>query len=225
MNHARTLARIAAIGCTVATGGNAMAGIVTVTLGYELIVTNDDIAIAVFEPSLTTVPYPSGPLLENSLRLGFALTPFSGTLSALIQGNGLPVFPPEPFQTPALVVDSGLDQLGKTIGSTRVWDKPIYSTSTGDLRPAAIGQLGDDGDFDIRPVPNGGSAYIGYGKSDLSMYGFMQIERISLTQWKLIGYRYDDSGAPVLVQNLIPSSPSLVALGLGISGLGIRKRR
>lgn len=202
-----------------------MAGIVTVVLSEELIVTNGDLKIALFEPTLTTEPSPSGPLLENSLRLKFTVPPLEGIITAVIQGNGLPPFPPEPFQTPALVVDSGLDQIGKAIDSSRVWAKPSYSTSTGDLRPVELYQVGDDGDFDIRPIPNGGSAYIGYGKSDLSMYGYMQIERVSLTQWKLIGYRYDDSGAPVFVQDLIPSASSVVALGLGISGLGIRKRR
>ncbi|QYK48940.1 MAG: hypothetical protein KF838_03595 [Phycisphaeraceae bacterium] len=225
MSHAQTLARIAAIGCTVALGGDAMAGIVTVKLSHELIVTNGDIRIALFEPTLTTEPSPSGPLLENSLRLRFTVPPLEGVITAVIQGNGLPPFPPEPFQTPSLVVDSGLDQIGKTVGSSRVWAMPSYSSSTGDLRPVELYQVGDDGDFDIRPIPNGGSAYIGYGKSDFSMYGFMQIERISLTQWKLIGYQYDDSGAPVVVQNLIPSAPSLVTLGLGVSGLGMRKRK
>ncbi|MBX3316459.1 MAG: hypothetical protein KF902_06290 [Phycisphaeraceae bacterium] len=225
MSHAQTLARIAAIGCTVALGGDAMAGIVTVTLSHELIVTNNDMVIALFEPALTTAPYPAGPILRNSLKLGFVTLPFSGTLEAGISGNALPQFPPFPYQTPALVVDGGLNQLNTEINSMRVWDTPVYSSSTGDLRPASISQTGDDGDFDIRPIPDGGSVYIGYAKSDFSMFGFMQIQRVTLTQWRLIGYEYNDSGVPVLVRNLIPSSPTVVALGMGAAAAANRKRR
>ncbi len=191
----------------------ARADLITVVLDHELIVTNNDIVIACFEPELTTQPFPSGSLLTNSLRFSFRSLP-SGTVSALIAGNDLPQFPSSPFQTPALVADLGLNQRGTQINASRVWDTPTYDASTGDLMPASLGQRGDDGDFDIRAIPDGGSGYVGYATSDLTRFGYMQIQRLSLTQWRLVGYRYDDAGAPVIVENLIPAPTTLVALGL-----------
>ncbi len=200
----------------------ARADLITVVLDHELIVTNNDIVIACFEPALTTQPYPSGLLLTNSLKLGFVLTPFSGTVEATVSGNGLPPLPPEPFQTPSLLVDGGLNQLGTLVKRTRIWDMPSYSSSTGELSPASIGQTGDDGEIDIRAIPDGGSGYVGYATSDLTMFGYMQIQRLSLTQWRLVGYRYDDAGAPVLVENLIPAPSTLAALTL--AALATRRR-
>lgn len=192
----------------------ARADLITVTLDHQLIVTNNDIVIACFEPALTTQPYPSGLLLTNSLKLGFVLTPFSGTVEATVSGNGLPPLPPEPFQTPSLLVDGGLNQLGTLVKRTRIWDMPSYSSSTGELSPASIGQTGDDGEIDIRAIPDGGSGYVGYATSDLTKFGYMQIQRLSLLEWRLVGYRYDDAGAPVLVESLIPAPGTLAAFSL-----------
>ncbi len=192
----------------------ARADLITVVLDHELIVTNNDVRIACFEPELTTAPYPSGGTsLRNSLRFGFTMRP-SGTVVSGIVGNTLPPFSSTPFETPALLADLGLNQLDSWVDSSRIWSLPTYDPRTGDLAEASIGQIGNDGEIDIRAIPDGGSGYVGYATSDLTKFGYMQIERISLTQWRLVGYRYDDAGAPVLVENLIPAPATLVALGL-----------
>ncbi len=201
-----------------------MAGIVTVVLSDELIVTNNDVAIACFEPVLTTVAFPSGPLLKNSLRFSFRTLP-SGTVSALITGNDLPQFPSSPFHTPAIVADLGLNQVGTQIDANRVWDTPTYDATTGDLMPAFLRQTGDDGEIDIRPIAVGSFGYVGYATSDFSAFGYMQIEKLSLTSWRLVGYSYEDSGNPIVVQNLVPSSATGLGIGIGMAMTGVRKRR
>lgn len=55
-------------------------------------------------------------------------------------------------------------------------------------------------------------AYIGYASSNITSFGYMQIERVTDIDWKLIGYAFDPSGAPILVENLIPAPASLAAL-------------
>lgn len=199
-----------------------MAGIVTVTLSHELIVTNNDIRVACFEPELTTASIPGGTVLRNSLRFAFSVRP-SGTVVSGIAGNTLPLFPSEPFQTPALLADLGLNQLDSWIDSSRIWSFPRYDASTGDLDPASIGQIGDDGEIDIRAIPNFGYGYVGYGKSDLSMFGYMQLQRLSLTQWRLVGYAYEDAGNPIKVIDLVPSAPTLLPLAAGLAVAGRRR--
>ncbi|MBX3362008.1 MAG: hypothetical protein KF912_08845 [Phycisphaeraceae bacterium] len=68
--------------------------------------------------------------------------------------------------------------------------------------------------MDITTIPDGGSGYVGYATSDLTKFGYMQIQRLSLYEWRLVGYRYDNAGAPVLVENLIPAPATLAALAL-----------
>lgn len=226
MNRQSTLARIAALGCAIAIGGNAMAGFVTVRYSdhfeEDLIVNNNDIFIAGFTPALTTAPTTPGIYLHNSMR--FAFEPSGDRVSALVSGNSLPVFPPEPFSTLALCVDGGVDQLGTTIGAAREWLFPEFDLSTGAVQPASLFQLGDSGTINISIIPDNGFAFVGYATSDLSMFGYMQIQRLSLYEWRLIGYAYDDSGAPVVVQNIVPSGSTLAMLGVG-AGVSGRTRR
>ena len=190
----------------------ARADLITVVLDHELIVTNNDVRIACFETELTTSPFP-GPSLRNSLRFAFTVYP-SGTVESNIVGNTLPPFSSTPFETPALLADLGLNQLDSWVESSRIWSLPTYDPRTGDVAEASIGQIGNDGEIDIRAIPNGGSGYVGYATSDLTKFGYMQIQRLSLLEWRLVGYRYDDAGAPVLVENLIPAPATLAALGL-----------
>ncbi|QYK48941.1 MAG: hypothetical protein KF838_03600 [Phycisphaeraceae bacterium] len=81
----------------------------------DLIVNHNDIFIAGFTPALTTAP--TDTILHNSLR--FAFEPSGGNITALISGNDLPLFPPEPFLTLSLCIDGGLNQLGTTMDSSR----------------------------------------------------------------------------------------------------------
>lgn len=221
MNYSMTRTLALAAASTLVLGGNAMAGIVTVVLSEELIVTNNDMRVACFEPELTTSQFP-GPSLKNSLRFAFSVRP-SGTVDSNIIGNTLPAFPSTPFQTPALLADLGLNQLNSWIDSSRIWSFPRYDASTGDLDPASIGQIGDDGEIDIRAIPDFGYGYVGYAKSDLSMFGYMQLQRLSLTQWRLVGYAYEDAGNPIKVIDLVPSAPTLVPLVAGLAVAGRRR--
>lgn len=222
MNRTAQLARLATFGCALAIGGNAMAGIVTVVLSEELIVTNNDIRVACFEPELTTSPYPStGPSLRNSLRFGFIVRP-SGTVVSGIVGNTLPPFSSTPFQTPALLADLGLNQLNSWIDPSRIWSLPTYDPKTGDVAEASIGQIGDNGEIDIRAISDFGYGYVGYAKSDLSMFGYMQLQRLSLTQWRLVGYAYEDAGNPIQVINLVPSGSAALSF---LGGLALAGRR
>jgi hypothetical protein len=190
----------------------ARADLITVLAAEQLIVNHNDVLIAGFTPEVVIASRDS--LLHNALR--FAFEPSGGEVSALVSGNDLPLFAPEPFDTLALCLHSGLNQLGTTMDSGRGWRMPEFDLDSGFVDPAAMGQYGTDGtpDIDITTIPDGGSGYVGYATSDLTMFGYMQIQRLSLYEWRLVGYRYDDSGAPVLVENLIPTPTTLAALSL-----------
>ncbi|MBX3317167.1 MAG: hypothetical protein KF902_09935 [Phycisphaeraceae bacterium] len=225
MNHSRTLARIAAIGCTIALGGNAMAGLVVYRYAdhfeEDLIVNHNNILIAGFAPGLTIADVDMP--LENSMR--FSFRPSGDEVSALVSGNMLPLYPPEPFQTVSLCSDGGLNQLGTTLGGTREWVPPYFDLENGFVSPATMGQFGDSGQINIKLIADGGYGYIGYATSDLSKFGYMQIQRLSLYEWRLIGYAYDDSGSPVTVQNIVPTGGSLAMLGTGAMMAGRKRRR
>lgn len=214
---------ITALGCLIAIGGDAKAGIIVYRYAdhfeEDLIVNHDDIFIAGFTPVLTTAPATPGSVLHNSMRFAFRPGGSSGVVS-LVSGNDLPLYPPEPFQTLSLVSDGGLNQLGTLIQTSRDWVDPQFDLSTGAVSPAAMGA----GVINIGSIPDDGYGYVGYAVSDLSMFGYMQIQRLSLFEWRLIGYAYDDSGAPISVQNLVPSSGTLMMLGAA-SGLNSRRRR
>ncbi|MBX3316458.1 MAG: hypothetical protein KF902_06285 [Phycisphaeraceae bacterium] len=224
MNRKSALARIATFGCAIAIGGNAMAGLVVYRYADhfedDLIVNHNDIFIAGFTPALTTAP--TDTILHNSLR--FAFEPSGGNITALISGNDLPLFPPEPFLTLSLCIDGGLNQLGTTMDSSREWATPNFDLDNGVVSPAVLIGFNSSGQIDISAIPDCGYAYIGYATSDLGMFGYMQIQRLSLYEWRLIGYAYDDSGAPVVVQNIVPSGSTLAILGAGV-GVSGRKRR
>lgn len=68
-------------------------------------------------------------------------------------------------------------------------------------------------------------AYIGYASSDASIFGYMQIVRVTDIDWRLVGYAFDPSGAAIDVKNLVvPNGSTLLALGLGATAAGLRKR-
>ncbi len=185
----------------------ARADLITVLAADQLIVNHNDVLIAGFTPTLTTAPIDE--FLHNSMRFSFRPGGSTGTL-ALVAGNWLPLWPTEPFQTPAICIDGGLDQRGTAIDVDRAWRTPQFELDSGVVTPASmVGSL-----VDITINPDGGSGYVGYATSDMTMFGYMQIQRLSLYEWRLVGYRYDDSGAPVLVENLIPTPTTLAALSL-----------
>ncbi|MBX3360323.1 MAG: hypothetical protein KF912_15145 [Phycisphaeraceae bacterium] len=197
-----------------------MAGLVTVRYSdhfeEDLIVNHNDVLIAGFTPELTTASIDMP--LHNSMR--FSFRPSGEAISAMVSGNILPLYPSEPFQTVALCYDGGLDQLGTTLSASRGWVEPFFDLETGAVGPASLAT----GDLKIDTILNNGYGYVGYATSDLSMFGYMQIQRLSLYEWRLIGYAYDDSGAPVTVQDIVPSGASLTLLSAS-AVLGGRKRR
>ena len=198
----------------------ARADLITVLAADELIVNHNDVFIAGFTSVLTTAPTTPGSILYNSMR--FAFEPSGGNVTALVSGNDLPIYPPEPFQTIALCVDGGLNQLGATLTASSHWMPPDFDLDGGVVSPAVLVGFNHSGQIDITIIPDGGSGYVGYATSDLTKFGYMQIQRLSLYEWRLVGYRYDDSGAPVLVENLIPAPATLAALTL--AALATRRR-
>ena len=92
--------------------------------------------------------------------------------------------------------------------------------------PSARGAEGDAGP--LRPPdhasddPGNSTAHIGLADADVTMFGSMQIGRVNLLDWKLVGYAYDPTGAPILVGNLVPA-PGALAL-LGLAAIGARRR-
>jgi hypothetical protein len=191
----------------------ARADLITVLAADQLIVNHNDVLIAGFTPTLTTAPIDTP--LYNSMR--FSFRPSLGNVLAMASGNMLPLYPGEPFDTPSICIDGGLHQLGTTMDLSRGWRTPQFDLENGFVSPATIG----GSEIDITTIPDGGSGYVGYATSDLTMFGYMQIQRLSLYEWRLVGYRYDDSGAPVLVENLIPAPTTLAALSL----LALPRRR
>ncbi len=208
MSHGRAFIIVSLAAALVAAASPARADLITVLAADTLIVNHNDIYIAGFLPTLTTKPTTAGTILYNSVR--FAFEPSGGEVSAIASGNALPLYPPEPFQTPALCVDGGLNQEDSVIGVSRSWLLPDFELDSGVVSPAAM----STSILNIASIPDGGSGYVGYATSDLTMFGYMQIQRLSLYEWRLVGYRYDDSGASVLVENLIPAPATLAAFSL-----------
>lgn len=209
-----------------AIGGNAMSEVITVLDPEKRIITNNDWQIGIFEPTLTLVPYFSGlppaEQLPNSLRMSFREDP----LRCLVVGNGLPLFPPEPFQTPAIYADGGLMLFEQFIdhSSPSSWSNPSYDPDNGAVNPAAIFQGSTGGNFNVDLFKEDDNAYIAYATSNHSMFGYVQIQRdVSRTQWRLIGYAFDPTGAPIQVLPL-PANPTVMLPLLAGAMLGRKNR-
>lgn len=210
--------RILALVALMLIGGTAMSDVHTVLDPEQRIITNNDLVFDLFNPTELVVtaftpPGGIGQERENTMRLGFR--ELGGAPSGLITGNQLPFFPPTPFATPSFLgVGNPLLQEGTWLDETRQWLDPVYEIDSGIVEPASYGQSGSQGDFDLVAFEDGDVVLIGYAKSDKTMFGYVQIERVSTYQWKLNGYRFDDSGAPLLMERFaVPGSGSLLALG------------
>ncbi len=232
MNHARTLARIAAIGCTIALGGVTMAEpIVVLNDGAhkDTIISRGDLRIHLFANEVTIDPAPTpGGDAFYSMNFNFQFQ-FGNPKDVVgaISSNELPVDPDFPLQTACILGEGGLRLEGSVIDAARSFVPPSYDPETGTVIPAFI--TNDDhpfADFNLESFSDGDMAYIGYSSSDFSSFGYMQIQRQSVLEWKLIGYAFDAAQEGILVRNLaIPNGPTLLTLGLGgASGL-LRKRR
>lgn len=209
-----TLALIALSLC----GEIAMSDVHTVLDPERRIITRNEFMFELFNPTeLVLTPYVpgGGPFSQspNSMRLAF--NDLGGAPTGLVTGNILPFFPPTPFATPSLLgVANPLLQEGTWLDENRRWLDPVYEIDSGIVEPASYVQVGSQGDFDLLSFEDGDVVLIGYAKSDKSMFGYVQIERVTTYDWKLIGYRFDDSGAPLHMERFaVPGSGSLLALG------------
>lgn len=215
----------AALFASLAIGGNAMSDVVTVLDPLQRIITNNDWQVGIFESEFTIRPYVSGMppamQLQNSLRLSFSEGP---PFNCAIVANSLLSFPPEPFRTPALYAAGGLDLHDVVLdySDPTSWIEPFYDDDNGTVEPAILFQESTGGDFNVDDFHQGESAYIGYSTADHSVFGYVQIMRgTTRTEWHLIGYAFDPTGAPVTVQPLPVGPVSLLSL----SSFGMLARR
>ena len=212
------------------TGGTAMSDVHTVLDPEQRIITRNEFMFDVFNPTelvFTTYVPGGGPSTQSENSLRFSFREFAGAPTALIQANILIPFPPTPFASPSLL--GGVDALLQNdtwLDANRIWVDPDYDPESGVVAPASLGQLGDQGDFDLRSFSDGQMAYVGYAKSDKSMFGYVQMQRVTTYDWKLIGYRFDDSGAPLFIEPLVvPGAGSLLAVGAAGLLVGQMRRR
>jgi hypothetical protein len=158
----------------------------------------------------------------NTMRISFGYS--FGQVRGTISGNSLPDWPPLPVQTPSLLAQGGLKIEGLFVDASWWFAEPQYDPTSGGTNIAQLSHgTSSSSDFNLNDFTQPGDmAYIGYATSDLSIFGYMQIERVTEVDWKLIGYAYDPSGGGILVQNLVPA-PSALSLAL-LAALPRRRR-
>lgn len=213
-------------------GGTAIAEpIVVLNTGAhrDTIISRGDLRIHLFANEVTIDPAPTpGGDAFYSMNFNFQFQ-FGNPKDVVgaISSNELPVDPDFPLQTACILAEGGLRLEGSVIDLSRVFDPPRYDPETGTVIPAFITNgTGPFAGFNLESFADGDMAYIGYSSSDFSSFGYMQVQRQSVLEWKLIGYAFDAAQEGILVRNLaIPNGPTLLTLGLGgASGL-LRKRR
>lgn len=223
----RRVAAIAALATL--TGATAMADVTRVIIDNPAerpIVTNRNWSIGIFRPVLTLqeFPEPTGHPIENSIWMAFSNE--AGVIRGLIRGNDLG-FPAFPLQSPSLFADGGLELLGIELDASGTWFSPRYDSDSDSVDPARLQQVDEFGNFQIQDFEDEDMAYVGYANADRTRFGYIQIQRQSLTDWTLIGHAYGDVGEPVLVEDLttyIPVPPSALLLGAGAAFVSRRQR-
>lgn len=225
MNHSMTRTLAAAAASTLLLGGHAMASpIVVLNDGpdRDTIISRGDHYIHLFATEATIDPRVAGQYpAANTMRISFGYS--FGEVRGTISGNALPDWPVLPVQTPALLAEGGLKIKDQFIDASWAFNEPQYDPTSGGTNVASITH-GTGSNFDLTEFTTAGQmAYIGYASSDFSIFGYMQIERVTEVDWKLIGYAFDTSGDGILVQELfIPDPP---ALGLLAAPLLTRPKR
>ncbi|MBX3317867.1 MAG: hypothetical protein KF902_13505 [Phycisphaeraceae bacterium] len=221
----RTLALAAA--STLLLGGHAMASPIVVLndgADKDTIISRGDYYIHLFATEVTIDPNISGESpATNTLRVSFGYT--LGVLRGTISGNSLSDWPPLPVQTPSLLAQGGLKIKDQFIDASWGFAEPQYDPTSGGTNIAQLSHgTSLSSDFNLNDFTNvGDMAYIGYASSDFSIFGYMQIERVTEVDWKLVGYAFDTSGDGILVQELFIPSPS--AVGLLVAPLAMRPKR
>lgn len=235
MAHDAHIAAVAALS-TILLGGTAMASPIVILndgIHENLIISRGEYAIRIFQTELEINPWPTpGGDAPNSLFLNFQWDSFDPTqVAGVISGNNLPPFSPPPLQTPSIYVPGGLRLEDMMLGgSTSGFLQPSYDPEFGDTRPAFIvhgtSPFSAFNLYSFSDEPDNKTAYIGFANADVTMFGYMQIERVNLLDWRLIGYAYDPTGAPIEVERLyVPIPPTLAVAGIAIASVGRQKRR
>lgn len=183
--------------------------------GYDIHLFANEVTLDPFDP--TRYPQPNTLII----RFGYSF----GQVSGGIIGNPLPDWPPLPVPSPAILVPGRLMLDGWTLDESLEFMQPDYDPTSGGTNSAALSHGTEPSSaFNLNDFTQPGDmAYIGYATSDLSIFGYMQIQRVTEVDWKLIGYAYDPSGGGILVQNLVPA-PSALTLAL-LAALPRRRSR
>ncbi len=218
--HASLAAALAA--CVI--GGTAMAEpIVVLNTGEhrDTIISHGDFYIPCLQPVLELVPYSDPSSATNALYLNFAY--LGSDLHGAVTGNALPSSPPFPFQTPALYLPGGFRIQDELLDSPAGFVEPTFDPEFGDVRPVAFSHGTQSfSDFNLELFNNGDMAYIGYASSDFALYGYMQIQRVNVTDWKLIGYSYNEASITVVP---LPAPPTAPLSGATLAVMNLRQRR
>ncbi|MCW5769055.1 MAG: hypothetical protein KIT19_10250 [Phycisphaeraceae bacterium] len=231
MKYARDTRGPAAALAALLIGGNAMAAPIVVLNDGEhrdLIISRGEYLISALSDTLSIIPAsaPAGSL-PNSIFISFGYTT-GGVLAGGLGGNWLPLFPLHPLQTPAILATGGLNLEGTSIDGTDMFVLPTFDPFFGDVSPAFITHgTGPFSGFNLTMFnETNNTAYIGYGSSDLSLFGYMQIERVTEVDWKLIGYSYEPTGVAIdVVKLVVPATGSLLVLGAAGLLVGQMRRR
>jgi hypothetical protein len=200
------------------------------SVGERPIISNDNVYVPLFVPGEPELA-PAVPGLyydQFGLRMGVTVP---GPLVAAIFGNDY-YSHVATVRSPSLYVPGGLRLEGVTIDNDADWASP-RRTSDGYVMPAFIEQGGSVGDFDLstfafNTIASGGDyAYVGYADATRTRYGYLQMERASatdITQWRLVGFAYEELGTPIEVVDLtvVPPAPSAALLA---AGMAIASRR
>lgn len=222
-NHTRS----ATLTALLLAGGTAMAAPIVVLNDGEhrdLIISNGEYFIQALTPGLNIVPYLPGLEPTNALYMNVFYDD-EDIVRGGIAANPLPLFPSHPLQTLCILATGGLRLEGMTIDGSGSFVQPSYDPFSGDTRPAAIIHgTHPFADFNLESFQDGHMAYVGYASSDKTLFGYMQVQRVNVTDWKLIGYAYDPSGAGIVVTAL-PVPPSAAVVGLGLAAAGHISRR
>lgn len=180
--------------------------------------------IHLFATEMTIDPRVSGQYpAPHTLRISFGYS--FGEVRGTLSGNSLPEWPVLPVQTPSLLAQGGMKIEGQFVDASWGFAEPQYDPTSGGTNIAQLSHgTSLSSDFSLNDFAQPGDmAYIGYATSDFSIFGYMQIERVTEVDWKLIGYAYDPSGGGILVQNLVPA-PSALSLAL-LAALPCRRTR
>lgn len=181
----------------------------------DTIISRGDLRIHLFanEVTIDPAPTPGGDAFYTmNLNFQFLFGNPEDVVGA-ISSNELPVDPDFPLETACILAEGGLRLEGSVVDAGRDYVHPTYDSENGIVVPAFITNgTSPFSDFNLESFADGDMAYVGYATSDLTAFGYMQIERVNVLDWKLVGYAFDPSGAPILVENLVPAPASLAAL-------------